>query len=189
MREDLPRLRLRGEPGGGGLLQFPGGRESRPAHRLVRAHDDPSHPGGVVQGLEGHDHLRRRAVGTGDDAPMGGDGLGIDLGDDERHVGVHAEEGALVDDHRAALDGPGHELRGDLVGRAADGDVDADERVGPQHLHVETDAGHLERATGGPLGSQQPDAARGKLPCEQEFDDDPSHGAGGADDGERVDHG
>ena len=70
-----------------------------PGHGLVRAHDDATEPRFAVQRRE-HGHERhRRAVRVGDDAL--GDVLelvGIDLGDDERHVGIHAPRRGVVDD-------------------------------------------------------------------------------------------
>ena len=69
--------------------------------RLVGAHDHPPDPGGVVQRLEGHDHLDRRAVRVGDDPLVLGDVVRVDLGHDQRDVGVHPEGARVVDDDRA----------------------------------------------------------------------------------------
>ena len=44
---------------------------------------------------------------------MLGRGVGIHLGDDERHIGVHAPEAGVVDDNGARLDDLGRPLGGD----------------------------------------------------------------------------
>ena len=74
--------------------------------RLVGGDDHALDRRGVVQRLQRHDHLRGRAVGVGDDVlgPIAVDRLGVHLGHDQRHVGVHAVERAIVD-HRAARRG------------------------------------------------------------------------------------
>ena len=69
--------------------------------RLIGADDDPPDPAGVVQRLERDDHLDRRAVGVGDDPPVLRDVVRVDLGDDQRNVGVHPEGARVVDDDRA----------------------------------------------------------------------------------------
>ena len=89
---------------------------------------------GVVQRLQRLDHLRRRAVRAGDDALVLADVLRVDLGDDQRHLRVHAPVAALVDHHATAPDRLGDEVAGDVVGRAGDGQIDAVERLGPEFL-------------------------------------------------------
>ena len=48
-----------------------------------------------------------RAVGIGDKAVMPLDVVGINLGHNQRHLGIHAEGMAVVDHDGAALDGLG----------------------------------------------------------------------------------
>ena len=70
---------------------------------LVGAGDHAAQPGHVVQRLQHRHGGHGRAVRVGDDAL--GDRVqevGVDLGDDERHVRVHAPGRGVVDD-----DGPG----------------------------------------------------------------------------------
>ena len=71
-----------------------------PGDRLVGADDHAAHPGGVVQRLERDDHLDRRAVGVGDDPLVLEDVVRVDLGDDQRHLGLHPEGARVVDDDR-----------------------------------------------------------------------------------------
>ena len=58
--------------------------------------------------------------------------VGIHFGHDQRHLGVHPPIAAFIDHHAAALDGPGGKIAGHFVGRAADGQIDAVERLGRQ---------------------------------------------------------
>ena len=91
-----------------------------------------------MQRPQGHEADDGGAVGIGDDALVGGDVGGVDLGDDQRHVLVETEGVAVVDAHRAALDGLGEQLARDLVARGAEHDVDALEGIGlgEHHRHV-----------------------------------------------------
>ena len=68
-------------------------------HRLVGGHDDGLEPGFVGQRLQHRHGDHGRAVGVGDDADGEVvEGVGVDLGDDERHAVVHAERRRVVDD-------------------------------------------------------------------------------------------
>ena len=73
--------------------------------RLVSRDDDALDPRAVVQRLQGDDHLGGRAVRVGDDIPrpIAGDRLGVHLRHDQRHVFVHAELRAVVDDDAARV--------------------------------------------------------------------------------------
>lgn len=51
--------------------------------------------------------------------------VGIDLGHDQRHLGIHAEGMAVVDHDGAALDGLGQQLLRDIVAGGAKYDVAA----------------------------------------------------------------
>ena len=83
-----------------------------------------------LDGLQSYDHLDSGAVGVGDDAPRCLPGIaGIDLGHDQRHVGVHAESTRIVDHDRTVLGDGIRELA--RVDAPADtrGEVDAAEIV------------------------------------------------------------
>ena len=93
-----------------------------------RRHPGPTEPGGGLQGRDDEagelpagvedgervDHRHHRGAGVGDDVarPLG-DLARVDLGDDERHVGVGAEDGAVVDGDDAAVGGELDPLAGD----------------------------------------------------------------------------
>ena len=51
--------------------------------------------------------------------------VGIDLGHDQRHLGIHAEGVAVVDHDGAALNGLGQQLLSDVVAGSAEHDVAA----------------------------------------------------------------
>ena len=72
--------------------------------RLVGGDDEALDPGRVVERLQRDDHLHGRAVRVGDDPLVAREVVGVDLGDDERHVVVHAPVAGVVDDDGARLD-------------------------------------------------------------------------------------
>ncbi len=65
---------------------------------LVRAHNAALDTVGVVQRLEGHQELHRRAIGVGDYAVVGTDGVAVHLGYHEWACWIHAPRTAVVDD-------------------------------------------------------------------------------------------
>ena len=60
--------------------------------------------------------------------------VGVDLGDDERHVGIHAEGRGVVDDERARGGGTRRPLERERVVDVDDDEVEAVEAVVAQHL-------------------------------------------------------
>ena len=96
------------------------------------------------------------------------DGLGIHLGHDQRHFGIHPPIAAFVDHHAAALDGPGSEVAGHLVGRAADGQVDAVESRRRELFDRIRPAGELDRLAGRAAGGQKLDVLERKLALGQQ---------------------
>src|SRR5207302_8080844 len=63
--------------------------------------------------------------------------LGIDLGHDQRNVGLHAEAGGVVDDDRPGLCRTRREDRRNLAARRLQHDVDAPEVEGVERLDLE----------------------------------------------------
>ena len=76
---------------------------ARARHRLVGGHDHALDLGAVVQRLQRHYQLRGRTVGIGDNVALfvTVDRIGVHFGHDQRHVGVHAVQRRIVDDHTA----------------------------------------------------------------------------------------
>ncbi len=89
------------------LEQFVHARFAGARDRLVGGDDDALDRRGVVEGLQRDHHLRGRAVRVGDDILLrvAGERVGIHFRDDQRHVRVHAEMGAVVDDRAAGRGG------------------------------------------------------------------------------------
>ena len=94
------------------LVEFVDAGQTATRHGLVGRRDHPDETGLVVQRLEDGHRRHRGAVGVGDDALRRVVGQRtVDLGDDERHLGIHAERGGVVDhDHPG-----GGELRRELA--------------------------------------------------------------------------
>ena len=96
---------------------------------LVGGDHQPLDPGLVEQRLQRDDHLHRRAVGVGDDPVVAVERVGVDLGDDQRHVVVHAPVAGVVDDHGAGLDQARRPLGADRTAGRGEDDVEALDRV------------------------------------------------------------
>lgn len=84
--------------------------------------------GVAMQRCDSHEADDGRTVGVGHNStfpqPDVGHGLGVDLRDDERHVGVHPVGRAVVDDDGAAGDGGGRVGAADAPASAEESDVD-----------------------------------------------------------------
>jgi hypothetical protein len=57
------------------------------------------------------------------------DAVGVDLGDHQRHVRIHAESGRIIDNDGAGLHRDGRKLPGNATARREQRDIDAFERV------------------------------------------------------------
>ena len=86
-------------------------------------------PASSIERLERDDHLHRRAVGVGDDPAVAVDRVGVDLGDDQRHVVVHAPVAGVVDDDGARLDQLRRPLGADRAAGRGEDEVEALDRL------------------------------------------------------------
>ncbi len=89
---------------------------------------------------ERNNHLGSRAVGVGDQTIVPLQGVGVDLGDDERNFGVEPEIAAVVYDDRATRDCFLRELHGGAFltfSAGEEGEVNALERLGFGHPNLE----------------------------------------------------
>ena len=94
-----------------------------------------SMPGRAVERRERGERDHRGAVRARDDAArQEAHVVGVDLGDHERHVVVHAERGRVVDDARAAVGGPRRPFERERVVDVDHDEVEAVEAVVAQHL-------------------------------------------------------
>jgi hypothetical protein len=116
--------------------------------------------------------------------PDVGHGLRVDLGDDERHLGVHPERRAIVHHDGAAGDGGGAVLTADTPAGAEERDIDAVERPGRgEVLHGVLPVLEGDALPGGPLAGEEAEAAVGEVPVGDDAEELLPDGAGGADDG------
>ena len=113
-------------------------------------------------------------------------GLRVDLGDDERHLGIHPERGAVVDDDGAAGDCRGPVLPADAPAGAEQRDVDAVERPrGREVLDGVLAVLKGEALPRGPLAGEEAEAAVGEVPVRDDAEELLAHRARGAHDGHR----
>ena len=112
---------------------------ARPGNRLIGRDDDPLDPGEVMERLQCHDHLDRRAVRVGDDAAFRvlRNGLRIDLRHHQRHVRLHPEPRGVVDHHGARLCRTRRKRLRYLGPRRRKNDIDAAKIVGIEALNLE----------------------------------------------------
>jgi len=116
--------------------------------------------------------------------PDVGHGLRVDLGDNERHLGVHPERGAVVHDDGAAGDGRGTVLPADAPAGAEERDVDAVE--GPRRGEVLDGVLAVlegEALPRGALAGQEAEAAVGEVPVRDDAEELLADRARGAHDG------
>ena len=93
--------------------------------RLVGGADDALEAPSPMERPEGHDADDGRAVGVGDDALLDVlHVLGVDLGDDQGHVGVHAPGVGVVDAEGAGGRRDGQLLLGQVVAHGREEDVE-----------------------------------------------------------------
>ena len=92
-------------------------------------------PAARCSGASASERHGRRAVRRRHDAPRHvAQVVGVDLGDHERHVGLHAERGRLVDDPGAGGGGARRPLERERVVDVDDHEVEAVEAAVAQHL-------------------------------------------------------
>ncbi len=99
--------------------------------RLIGGDHDARDPGAVVQRLERDDELRGRTIWIGDDAALAkaGDRVGIDLGHDQRHVGIVTPARGIIDHHRAGSGDLRRPFLGHRRARRHQADIDAGEII------------------------------------------------------------
>ena len=141
--------------------------------------DEPGELADPVQHGERVDHRHDRGAGVRDDAarPVG-DLARVHLGHDQRHVGLGAELGAVVDGDHAARRRQLDPLAGDRGRDVEDGDVDAVEELRRQRLDDDVLATDPQRRADvlDPGGQAHPAPVR--VAGRQHVEHDPAHGAG-----------
>ncbi len=157
--------------------------------RLVGRRDQADQPGLVVQRLEHRHRGHRGAVRVGDD-PLArlGDGVRVDLGDHQRHVGVHPEGRGVVDH-----DGPGRgERRRERPRGGRSGgeqrDVEAAGVGGGGVLDDDLAVAARQHGAGRPGGGEEPDLVGREVALQQDLAHHDADLAGGADDADPQAH-
>ena len=145
-----------------------------------------------MEWLQRHHHLCRRAIGIGDDVflSIAVDGVRVHFGDDQRHIGVHAEQTGVVDDGAAGGGGDG----GINLRRARAGGKQRDVPAGEIEMldvldlqftariaEIDNVAGRARTGDGGDVGNR-------KLAFGQDIEHFAPDIAGGAHDDDFVTH-
>ena len=127
-----------------------------------------------------------RAVGVGNETMMPLDVVGIDLGHDQRHLGIQAEGVAVVDHDGAALDSLGQQLLGDIVTGGTEHDVAALKGLGASLLNHNLLAAELDGLTRRACARQQLELTDRKLLLVQALEHLGAHGSRRAQNSNRV---
>ena len=114
--------------------------------------------------------------------------LGVHLGDHERHVGVHAERGGVVDDDRAGGGGARRPLGRERIVDVDDHEVEAVEAAVAQHLARDLAAAERELAAFGPRRRVRAQLGDGELPLVEDAQHLGAHHAGRTHDPDPLAH-
>ena len=166
------------------ILELLHGGGARARRRLVGRHDDALHAGGLVDRPHGDRQDGGGAVGVGDDAVMVGEIARIDLGHDQRRVGVHAEGRRIVDHDAARCLGGRHERAAARGAGAEESDVDALEGTGRQLFDLVRFALEFQGLADRARRGEQLQGGDREVPSLEDAEDFHSDRAGGADNGD-----
>ena len=160
---------------------------------MVGAHHNALDDGSIVQRLQRHHHLRRGAVGIGDDHPLlvAVDGLRVHFRHDQRHIMIHAEQAAVVDHHAALRSGLGGIDFGRAGASGKQRDIPAGEIEMLKVLHLDLAAGlaKLDLVAHRTRGGDGSDIVQRELPFRQDVQHFAPDTAGGAHNNDLVTHG
>ena len=135
-------------------------------------------------GLDGYEAaLGTQTLALGrDDVDM----IRIDLGHDQRHLGIHAEGMAVVDHDGAELDGLRQQLLRDIVAGSAEYDVAALKGLGASFLNHDLLAAELDGLARRTRARQQLELANRKLLLVEALEHLGAHGSRRAQNSNRV---
>ena len=150
---------------------------ARAGDRLIGAGDDGLDGAFLRQRVDGDEGDDGGAVGVGDDAAVPLHVLGVDLGDDQRHLGIETEGAGVVDEHRAGLNDGGREALGNVVLRRAEHDVETLKGVVRRLDDRALPAAEVDLAARAARGGDGAQLADGELALEQNFHHFLTHGA------------
>ena len=164
------------------LLELVDESPARARRRLVRGDEDPFEAGLLLQRVEDHRQWDRAAVRVGDDALVVADVFAVHLGDDERHVLLHAPGRAVVDHQGSGLGRDRAVHQPDVTAGGEERDIDAFESRLLELVDCDRAAvvGHGQAFR--PLGGQCDDTFARKSPLRQHAQHLVADHAGRADD-------
>ena len=112
--------------------------------------------------------------------------ISVDLGHDQRHLGIHAEGMAVVDHDGAELDGLRQQLLRDIVAGSAEYDVAALKGLGASFLNHDLLAAELDGLARRTRARQQLELANRKLLLVEALEHLGAHGSRRAQNSNRV---
>lgn len=152
---------------------------------LVGGGDDAGEAEGLVQGGESHQGDDGAAVRVRDDITgMGFCGLGVNFGDDEGDLRVHAEGRGIIDDDASGLGGCGGKFLRDAAASGEEGDVNACEAVFGEFLHDNFTSAEGEFLSSGACGGQEGEFSEGEVSLFKADEHFAADCSGGSDDGD-----
>ena len=153
---------------------------------LIRRDDHALHARELMQRPGGNQADNGRAVGVGNEAVMPFDVVGVNLGHDQRHLGIQAKGMAVIDHDSAALDGLGQQLLGDIVAGGTEYDVTALKGLGASFLNHNLFAAELDGLARRACARQKLELADRKLLLVQALEHLGAHGSRRAQNSNRV---
>ncbi len=163
-------------------------------HRLVGGNDHALDLGKVVQRLQSHHQLRRRAVRVGDDvlAVVAGhvlvEHMRIDLGHHQRHIAVVTPEARIIDHDAAGAADLFAIFLGDGRTCRHQGEIDAGEVEVFEVLYLEALVPKADFLALRARRGQRDDFAGRKLAFAEDVEHFAAHIARGSDDGDPITH-
>ena len=155
-------------------------------HGLIGAGYHALNGGQLVQGVDGHGGDDGGAVGVGNDAVMLESVLGVDLGHNQRNVGVHTEGGGVVNEDGACLDDIGGKLPGEAAAYGTQYDIHTLEGIGSGFAHDDLFAAEGDSAACAAGRGQRQQGGNGEVALFQNLQHFTAHGTGGAQNGNVI---
>lgn len=152
---------------------------------LVSGGDEAFESEGAVEGGEAHQSDDGGAVGIGDDVfgvLVGG--LGVDFGNDQGDLRVHAESGGVINDETAGGGGVGGKFEGDVSASGEKGKVEMGEGVFGEFLDDEVFSAKGDGRSGGAGGGEQGEVGKGEVTFFEAKKHFTANGSGGSNDGD-----
>ena len=186
MGEDLGLVGLALTQGFHFVHQFNGTACTGTGNSLIGGGSHGADGGDLVQRIDSGDGDDGGAVGVGDDALVVLHILGVDLRNDQRHIGVQTECGGVIHEGGTGChDGRGKPL-GNVVFSSTQDDVHTLKGFIAGFLYGDIFAAELHGFAGASGAGQRNQLSHGEIPLLQNFHHFTSYGAGSAQDGNSI---